>query len=291
MIIIRLYGGLGNQLFQYACARSVSIQKNTTVLGDISVLTKKSAPAHATKFELELFNVKISTNSKYLPLISLAYSNSRALRFIFQRWPLVLFKEKKLYKYDSKISSILGNLYLDGYWQSPKYFDNIRPELLEEIKFKKPPSADFNDWQSKIKSSNSVALHVRRGDYLTNAKAAAYHGICSTTYYEAAINRIIEKVTNPKFFIFSDDLDWCAANLNIKAPCQYVRGSSKGLSAQEDLLLMASCKHQIIANSSFSWWAAWLNENPEKIVIHPRRWITNTKVITDELFPSSWQGL
>jgi hypothetical protein len=140
-----------------------------------------------------------------------------------------------------------------------------------------------------IITHNSVALHVRRGDYLTNTSAANYHGVCSLLYYQKAIDLLSSQYSNLYFYVFSDDIKWAESNLTIPFPTTFI-GHNFGDQSFQDLRLISRCKHQIIANSSFSWWGAWLNSYENKTVIAPKKWFLNNKK-TESLFPPSWQLL
>jgi hypothetical protein len=144
-------------------------------------------------------------------------------------------------------------------------------------------NADLVEQISKV---NAVSLHVRRGDYVQNAKTNANHGVCSLDYYRAAIQNILERVEAPSFFIFSDDIPWVKEHLVLDIPCRYV-DHNQGVESYNDMRLMSLCRHHIIANSSFSWWGAWLNPDPQKIVIAPQKWFANDNIV-DDLFPPEW---
>jgi len=139
----------------------------------------------------------------------------------------------------------------------------------------------------QILSSNSVSLHIRRGDYVQNQEANKFHGICSPEYYSQAMNLIEQKIENPHYFVFSDEVGWVRENIKFNYPVDFVSGNS--ISEAEELSLMSKCKHNIIANSSFSWWGTWLNTSPEKIVIAPKKWIENTDLAdASDLIPKEW---
>jgi hypothetical protein len=142
----------------------------------------------------------------------------------------------------------------------------------------------------QISRVNSVSLHVRRGDYVANLKVAAIHGLCSKEYYASAIKFISKKVERPHFFVFSDDINWVENNFKINYPCTYINQNFSNES-YNDLRLMSLCQHNIIANSSFSWWGAWLNCNSEKIVIAPKKWFANSDKRCDDLIPEKWVRL
>ena len=178
------------------------------------------------------------------------------------------------------------SLYLDGYWQTYKYFENIREILLEEFSLKEELNLENRNILNKIKSRNSISLHIRRGDYITNSHTSNVHGACSIHYYMEAIEYINRRIDSPVYFIFSDDIQWVKENLEFNNEKVYV-DINDGETAYCDLELMKNCQHNIIANSTFSWWGAWLNINKEKIVITPKKWM-NIKRDFSGLIPIGW---
>lgn len=283
MVIAKLYGGLGNQLFQYATARSISHRVNSELVLDIHWYDEVHSNASPRFYELGNFNISARvTNSYEAKKISWHYS--RFLKFvpIFKPWR---YLREKHYQFDREIVQLSGDLYLDGYWQSPKYFENIRSLLLEELKVKQALPEKDENIINEMRAANSVAVHVRRGDYLS-AKAIAVHGLCGLDYYNAAIDLINERVNKPHYFIFSDDMEWVKAHLLIDGPCRYI-DHNVGKDSYKDMVLMSHCRHHIIANSSFSWWGAWLSDYSDKVVIAPKRWF-QVNYDTSHLIPEGW---
>ncbi|MDR1614938.1 MAG: alpha-1,2-fucosyltransferase [Campylobacteraceae bacterium] len=266
MIITRLIGGLGNQLFQYAIGRAIT-HKNSDIL-KLDITGFKNYKLH-NGYRLNAFNIdeKIADISE----IKRFGVKNRVLRKLIR---MGIFGYKKTFyvekpenetKFDPKVF-LYQNLYLSGYWQNEKYFSDIRDIIVKEFTLKKSISENIAKYMKLIKNSSSVSIHIRRGDYL-NADASL--GI---EYYKKALEYIRERINNPSFFIFSDDISWCKENLNFIINPIFIESTTSEL---EDLELMKNVKHNIIANSSFSWWAAWLNENEEKIVIAPKVWFKN----------------
>jgi hypothetical protein len=173
-----------------------------------------------------------------------------------------------------------------GYWQSEKYFSEFSQQIRRDFSFCKPLSSDNEEFANEINHINAVSLHVRRGDFVNNPTTLATHGLCSLDYYRAAVQYISYRVNQPHFFIFSDDIAWTKENLEIVFPCHYV-DHNQGAESHNDMRLMSLCQHHIIANSSFSWWGAWLNPSKEKIVIAPKRWFAK-QIDTRDLLPPSW---
>ena len=266
MIITKIKGGLGNQLFQYAVGRAVASHYKSALKLDLTIF--ETYKLH-NGYRLDQFAIQadIATDDE---IINLKGGNNvlfSALRKagLFKRKSY--FKEKRSSYFDA---SVFKNnyVYLNGYWQNESYFADIRELLLRELS----PISSMNDlsctYSEGIKKSNSVGLHVRRGDYL-NFKNI---GVLDVDYYMKAVEYIKENVEKPTFYIFSDDLEWCKNNLGFLDGCIYVDRTHTEI---DDLKLMSFCQHNIIANSSFSWWGAWLNQNPKKTVIAPKSWLLN----------------
>ncbi len=272
MIITNIYGGLGNQMFQYACGKSLSIKKNTE-LGIDKILFKNYK---LREFLIDKFNISYE-NPKNLKIQRILISNKYtrfALFFLnkFTMFKFGLFFEKEEFIYNKEISS-LNFKYIYGYWQSLDYFEHIRKELLKDFTLKERLDTTNEELMEEILSSNSISLHVRRGDYLKMKDAVNGHGLCSLEYYNNAIKYISEEVLNPHFYVFSDDINWVKNSLKIPFPVTFINNNFKN--PEKDLILMKNCKHNITANSSFSWWGAWLNENSDKIVVMPSKWMNN----------------
>lgn len=194
--------------------------------------------------------------------------------------------QEQTFNYSPEVLHLRDGSYISGYWQSEKYFMEIRNEILADFSFRLPMCKTNFEFSEKIASSNSIALHVRRNDFAKNPSINATHGLCSLDYYEEAIGHITKRVDNPSFFIFSDDLQWVRENLSMDYPCNYVHHNT-GADSYNDMRLMSLCKHNIIANSSFSWWGAWLNRSSEKIVIAPKKWFAK-EINTEDLLPANW---
>jgi hypothetical protein len=176
---------------------------------------------------------------------------------------------------------------ITGYWQAEKYFSKIAEQIREDFSFKPTIGSKDAILIDQINKVNAVSLHVRRGDYVNNPATATTHGLCSLDYYRKAINYLAQRELQPHFFVFSDDINWVKSNLEINFPCQYV-DHNRGAESFNDMRLMSLCNHNIIANSSFSWWGAWLNQRVDKIVIAPNQWFADGKVNTMDLRPKSW---
>lgn len=259
MKIINLKGGLGNQMFQYAYGRALELAGKKIVFNTAFFNGARSKTDTARDFKLNNFNIQ-----------------TKAV-FTDRKRPVLDF-----------IKKILGKLKLgeDGYWQSEKYFKKIEDSIRGEFTLKEPLDDRFTNVIRQIENTPSVSLHIRRGDYVNDKKTKAVHDVCGLEYYEKAIDIIKAEVNNPTFFIFSDDIDWVAKNLEITSPAFWV--SNLEGKDFEELILMSKCKHNIIANSTFSWWGAWLNKNPNKIVVAPKQWFTNKTSEDINILPKTW---
>jgi hypothetical protein len=193
-----------------------------------------------------------------------------------------------LVSFEPAILKQKGDVYLDGFSQSEKYFSNIAATIRQDFRLKNPLGMRAEKAARDIRSSTrSVSLHVRRGDYVQDAKTREHHGGCTPEYYAEALARITQKVgADIHVFVFSDEIDWVRSNMPIPYPVTYV--SSVDIADYEELILMSLCSHNIIANSSFSWWGAWLNSNAEKMVIAPHQWMRNNPHNFRDIIPETW---
>ena len=289
MIISQIIGGLGNQMFQYATGLSLSLARAQPLQLDISGFAGYSLHQG---FELKrVFNCPAEIASAADVRAILAWQCLPGIKRIIARPGMAAFRRggfivEPHFHYWPEIKHVPRNCYLAGYWQSEKYFQTHAAAIRADFTFK-PPLADSNaKLAEQIGQVNAVSLHVRRGDYVSSAKANATHGVCSLDYYRTAVSYVSDRVARPYFFIFSDDIAWVKDNLKMDMPCRYV-DHNQGEQSYNDMHLMSLCRHHIIANSSFSWWGAWLNPRAEKIVVAPRKWFANKSNIKD-LFPSDW---
>ena len=292
MIITKLMGGLGNQMFQYAAGRAVAHRTNIPLKLDITYFETYKLRS----YQLGCFNILedfASTKDieRFIPRRRqvVAFTNYKIRAKLLPWHKQKLIKEHK-FSYDPDIIKIKGSTCLDGYWQSEKYFADISDIIRREFTIKYKPNNINSQMLTKINSVNSVSLHIRRGDYITNSISTQIHGVLSLEYYEFALNFITNKVKDPYVFVFSDDIEWVKENLNTTLPLNFI-DFNKGKQDFEDLRLISRCKHHIIANSSFSWWGAWLSEYPKKIVIAPRKWFNRNNLSTIDLIPEGWEKI
>lgn len=292
MIIVKLMGGLGNQLFQYATGKALALKHKTDLKLDLSLLNEDPKNKYTKrKLELDLFftNYVIATDKEVK-----LFTQKNVLQKIFKKYTQLDLSKYTIanqngFEFNTNFLTYPKNTYLNGYWQSEKFFSDIRAVLLKELVIKKPLSEDCKIAQNHILNSNSVSLHIRRGDYVSDKNAEAFHGILSLEYYHNAINYLNTQVDNIEVFVFSDDMDWVKSNLKLKNKCNYI-DFNKNENSVFDMYLMSICKHHIIANSSFSWWGAWLNNKADKIVIAPKIWFADKEKNeqTQDNIPPSW---
>jgi hypothetical protein len=288
MVIVRLEGGLGNQLFQYAAGRAIAQRHNVPLKLDTSKF-------EGTRRRYALDNLRISASLATASEVEhLTGSNGNGMRprltRLYQRY-LPYYRQsvfvERGFQFDPNFFRARCEVYLIGYWQSEKYFEGIAPLLREELTLLTQPDPDNQAMASQIEQTESVSVHIRRGDYVSDEHTSRYHGSCSLAYYQDAVGMIARTGVRPAFFVFSDDIEWAKQNLRLDHPVVYVSHNGEARD-YEDLRLMSLCKHHIIANSSFSWWGAWLSENPEKKVIVPRRWFDQAQFDTRDLIPAGW---
>jgi len=284
MIISKINGGLGNQMLQYAAGYCLAKDLNSLHKLDLSYYS--SIPTNHTKrkFELSFFNISSPSATEFetLKLSGKRYSPLWLLNTI----NYVFFSK---YWIDYPIQKYFGmkDLYLNGYFFSEKFFVDYREQILKEFTLKsKYRTEEYIRIENKIKNdSNSVSMHIRRGDFITNKFAAKHHGILGQDYYKRAINTISK--SQKSIYVFSDDIDWVKNNFTFLPKNSYFVSKHKFNSAQE-MTLMSLCKDNITANSSFSWWGAWLNKNNEKVVIAPRKYYQDILTRAKDVVPKTW---
>jgi hypothetical protein len=287
---VSIYGGLGNQMFQYALCLALNHKGNKSRILISNFLyydhhggfNLSKAFKIRLPFQLNLLNYFL-LHFKFIYKNRIAASLFRQLIKGYQKWKYNVYLEKEEFEYDSHVFDQKSKLFI-GVWQSIEYFTDIKDLLFQEFVFKIPKDEKNREIIDKIINSNSVSVHIRRGDYLNSEWGKLLTVINGTTYFRNSIDYIEKKITKPHYFIFSDDIQWAKDNLKL-AGCTYV-DHNKGEASYIDMYLMSLCKHNIIANSTFSWWGAWLNKNRDKIVIMPDKWINRD--IKQGIFPNNW---
>jgi len=287
MIITKLIGGLGNQLFQYAVARHLAERKQTILKIDISSF--ETYKLH--KYSLWPFNIQENFAS-FEEVASLKKRKhgiiDRTIMRILQRQshPLTYVREKSFH-FDPEILNLPSGTYLEGYWQSEKYFKNIEEIIRWEFTVKTMQTGRDRALAREIESCESVSVHIRRRDYVSDPNTNQVHGVCDINYYYCCAECLRGLVKTPLFYVFSDDPEWVYKNFTMPGPTTIIdhNGAEK---CYEDLRLMSLCKHHIIANSTFSWWGAWLSTNQHKIVFAPKKWFNTNDRDTKDLIPDGW---
>jgi len=281
--IVKFNGGLGNQMFQYAFAYVLEEKTGIKTLFDMSFFEKR----YARPYELENFSLNAKFVEDFWLKLKLKIMWKLRKNLKDKKFLGLNFYSEPHFEFDKYAFKIKPNTYIEGFFQSEKYFEKFKDEILDAFKFKNKPD-DFNQFLiDEINKSNSVSMHIRRGDYVQKKRYQELYANCSLDYYKRGVEYIASKYENPKLFIFSDDIDWVKANFNF--PYEYVFVSNNsGAKSYEDMRLMSLCKHNIIANSSFSWWGAWLNNNKEKIVIAPKKWFNDGRINQDDVIPENW---
>lgn len=284
-------------MFQYALGRQLAETNKTLLKLDLS-----SFESDHRKYDLHCFHIQAypatsdeiaDVQGKYGAIEEVTLKITRKLGFRGSALRLArkgAVVQEKQFHFDPHVLSVSKYSYLDGYWQTEQYFPDVREILRQEFQVKYLQDSKSGSLSDLISRTNSVAIHIRRGDYATNSAYHHVHGLCSLDYYHRSTQWMIDKISNPRFFVFSDEPQWAKENLKLGFPVTIVDHNG-GDRSYEDLRLMSQCKHQIIANSSFSWWAAWLNNHPQKSVIAPLKWFNNASFNASDLIPTSWLRL
>jgi hypothetical protein len=289
MIIVRLQGGLGNQMFQYAAGRRLACLHNVPLKLDLSLFGKELSDYTPRMYALDSFSIQAEPATcqeiarLYEPEAGWVRRFVNSINF---RYRQTHFREQ-YFHFDPAILGLPDNVFLEGYWQSDQYFKDINDTIRKEFSWIHPQTGRNQEIACMIRDKNSVSVHVRRGDFVNHPLVMATHGFCGLDYYQQCFENIAAKVDDPHFFIFSDDPIWVNENIHIAFPMTVIEHNppDKG---HDDMRLMSLCRHNIIANSSFSWWGAWLNDNPNKLVIAPKAWFNDKSHNTVDVVPKSW---
>jgi hypothetical protein len=294
MIVVKLKGGLGNQMFQYAVGRELQRRSGGDLVLDLTLLLDRYPRRNVVcrDYDLDIFRIQprftlLSQLALRMPVPQLYMRGASALVRLQDRLGLrryisdpISFLEDVLHARD--------NVYLDGYWQSPKYFAGSEAILRREFEIKQPLSSAGERVAAQMASTDSICVNVRRADYVTLQASIDTHGFVGREYYDQGILQIAPQLKNPHIFITSDDVEWCRENLRFKYPTTVLGHEYKGYKFGEYLTLMARCKHFLIPNSSFAWWAAWMSVSENKIVVCPKTWFRDAQLDSSTLVPSEW---
>ena len=286
MVIIEITGGLGNQMFQYAFGRTIATLNNTELLLDTTHFEKNQL----RKFELFNFQVNARiANSNEIAIARMESSKydilKRKVKTLISPYYRRAIINQGVFEFDPNYLKIKSPVYVTGYWQSARYFSPVDQLIKTELNYNQPLSDAAQNYYSKMQVDTPISMHIRRGDYINNQTTNLAHGLCSKEYYLQAIHRMRKTCPNALFFVFSDDILWAIENFSDFDRIVFVDGLSNPI---EELKLMSKCTHNIIANSSFSWWGAYLNPNTQKQVIAPYRWFFNRKDNTSDVIPPEW---
>ncbi|OGI95609.1 hypothetical protein A2917_03610 [Candidatus Nomurabacteria bacterium RIFCSPLOWO2_01_FULL_42_17] len=293
MIIVRLSGGMGNQMFQYAIGRALSLKHNVPLKLDTMFLEHRIKIPYFLRpgftfrnFDLDVFNIKAEIaklsdisfwNRPFLggKLMLVIDAILRKLAFL-PGW-------EKRFSFDKKVLDLGPNTYLQGFWQSKKYFLDVAQIIRQDFTLKEPLPLITRELLHDIQNTESLCVHLRR-----THGGGKFHGEYNMDYYEKGIKYIESRKKIEKIFVFSDDVDWCEKNIKFNYPTIFIGREYAGLKNEGDLFLMSACKYFIIPNSTFSWWGAWLSTNPDKIVVAPQQWFADSSIDTNDLIPKEW---
>lgn len=303
-VVACLFGGLGNQMFQYAAGRSLAVRTGARLVLDATGFT---LPRARRAYALEGYALAAETRFdgyRHPPRLSAVQFPAppwsgwidRAARLLRARNVPIgratgentfsVFNERS-FDFDSRFSQCDPQTYLVGYWQSERYFADIADLVRQDLTYQRAPDAANAQWLARIRAANAVCVHVRRGDYLLPAHFR-HHGLCSADYYRRAVRLMRDRVADPQFFIFSDDWAWCREHLADRD--MVIVEANKPDAGQDELRLMVACRHHVIANSSLSWWGAWLAASGDQIVVAPTPWFTQRSA-TPDLLPRKWVAM
>jgi hypothetical protein len=284
-VYVRLLGGLGNQLFQYAMGRALADARQTELVLDPRFILRKGCISGLAIDEFAI-RARYLTDAEAAHFKEPVWKLTRALRRQINPW--LGYYHETVHSFDSAALVQSYDVMLSGFWQSERYFDNHSDLLQSDLVLKKALPPEAAQVAAQMKCGTSVAMHVRRGDYLSDPKALAKHGATSAHYYQTALQLMIEKLGGVDLYVFSDDPEWVRANIQHPS-ITFV--SDFGFSAEQDLWLISACQHQIIANSSFSWWGAYLNDYASKIVVAPEPWFDAKHMAQQDIIPTDWNTL
>jgi hypothetical protein len=282
-------------MFQYACARALTLELQFKLKLSIDLFSEYNLH-HG--YELErVFGIHadIATKNDIRHMIGIVRSIKKMRKYLVKPLfnPLAgrhfIFEPYFTY-WPDLISRAMQGGYMQGYWQSELYFTKYIDVIRSDFRFHSHLEGKNAEIAKLIHQSNAVSVHVRRGDYVSNSKILATHGTCSLEYYFSAIAIMMARIQNAKLFVFSDDPQWVFQELQPQYPDMVLVEYNTGLESYNDMRLMSLCRHHIIANSSFSWWGAWLNPDPQKMVIAPAKWFSNG-IDTKDLIPDTWEKI
>ena len=290
MIVVKLMGGMGNQMFQYAFGRKLAHENKVPLYLDLQFLLDRTPRENFVfrDYDLDIFNLDV-------PILTteereVFFRPPSFLERLLGRNASVSKVQEEGPTFDHKYLLKGTKIYAEGYWQSERYFEGITDELNRSFTFKNPLNDLQQQLHSDITETNSVCMNFRRTDYVNLKGSSETHGVTGMSYYSKAVEFLKKHVGDFHLFVFSDDIEWCRENVDFKLPTTFVGHEYKGVKFAAYLQLMSSCKHFIIPNSSFAWWAAWLSKQENKVVIAPQKWFENADLQnqSQDIIPESW---
>lgn len=290
MIIAELAGGLGNQMFQYALGRHLSILNDDTLFLDKTFLLNRAERQNFVyrNFDLSIFNLKFDFISPDISSnFNLLRSKQQKVKNKLLPYKGIKYIAEKNFKFNAAIFDLKGNIYLNGYWQNVAYFKKIEETIRKDFSLKHIPWENSEETAALINSTESVCVNFRRSDFVSNSS----HGVLPMAYYHNALEKIKNSVNNPVVFVFSDDIEWCTENVQFGCETHFINHTHAGDKFSRYMRLMTSCKNFIIPNSSFAWWCAFLSQNPSKMVVAPKIWLHPDIVQTKNISPKNWEIL
>lgn len=275
MVVVRLKGGTGNQMFQYAFGRRIAVELNCPLKLDLSFL---KSPNHdelhvRRDFSLDVFGIPCELYEGNV--------NTDLERVV-----------ERQFHYDAKLIPRQGNILLDGYFQTPRYFESIAADIWKQFSVKDAGRLDASLREAASKS-NAVCINVRRGDFVNNERSRNFHGVLGIDYILEGVKVLNEKVKDPHFYVFSDDVEWCSKHVRLDFPVTVVGHEHAGDRFVDYLHHMSLFSNFIIPNSSFAWWAVWLSDfgKNDRNVVVPKRWFLDESYCFDDLIPTSWMTI
>lgn len=281
MIVVQLSGGLGNQMFQYALGRALSLTHSC----DLRLDCRSYAFDALRVYALNAFDIEPRTDPPSRPP-GVRSGVQHALRRVGMKRPTFRRIVEVPHVFDEKVLSATPPLRLEGFWQSERYFKHQEPAIRDDFRPRDPLTAEDSAIEADMLAGDSISVHVRRGDYANHPHAARNFGTLDLSYYDQAVRTIAATTSRPVAYIFSDDPEWCRTQMRLPVESRVV--SSPGRSDVHEMRLMTACRAHVIANSSFSWWGAWLDPRPDKTVIAPLRWFALEERTAPDLVPPDW---
>ncbi len=293
MVIVRFKGGMGNQLFQYAFGLQLAKRLGARLTFDPTNLLYRNNPPDFVyrNYDLDVFQPSVTDFLAPPGLLAKIYNlrieklSAAASYLVTRKYPVV--KEAHFHYDERLLPEAQEGVIYDGWWQSPKYFAGVEEQLRQDLRFSRPVIDASRDLLGRIEGCNAVCLNVRRTDFLKVDTLNA----TDKDYFLRGADYLIDRLDDPRFFVFSDDIEWCRENISLAAPTEFVDHAHKGFKFGNYLRLMTACRHFLIPNSSFAWWAAWLNTQPGKVVVAPKNWFTDPNIDTSDLVPQEWVRL